>query len=159
MVLVGAAVAGNSPFRSWPNPPPTSDNPFADCLGIVNDGREFSLWVSEHIISNVVRVLVSPQGYDWHPNMAEEYAAILVEIANGSGGGVARPSTAINECVDHEDNRILELAVEVVADMIVSEDGHLLDMSPWRGTPIITTKDFVTRTDAMRRSVRRRRPL
>ncbi|MBT2480852.1 hypothetical protein [Streptomyces sp. ISL-94] len=27
-VLVGAAAGGNSPFRSWPSPPPTSGNPF-----------------------------------------------------------------------------------------------------------------------------------
>jgi hypothetical protein len=30
-------------------------------------------------------------------------------------------------------------------------------MSPWRGTPVLTSKEFVQRTDAMRRSRRHRR--
>jgi hypothetical protein len=31
----------------------------------------------------------------------------------------------------------------------VSDDVHLLDMSLWRGTPVATSRDFVTRTDVM----------
>ena len=57
-VLVGAAAGGNSPFRSWPSPPPTSGNASADCLGIVVDAAEFALWLSPHILDNTARVLV-----------------------------------------------------------------------------------------------------
>ena len=45
-VLVLAVAVGESPFRSWPSPPPTSGNPSADCLGVVNDAAEFALWLS-----------------------------------------------------------------------------------------------------------------
>ena len=42
-VLVTAVASGNSPFRSWPSPPPTSGNACADCVGIVVDAAEFEL--------------------------------------------------------------------------------------------------------------------
>ena len=46
-VLVTAASGGNSPFRSWPSPPPVSGNASADCLGIIVDAAEFALWLSK----------------------------------------------------------------------------------------------------------------
>lgn len=152
-VLVGAVAGGNSPFRSWPSPPPVSDNPFADCLGIVNDAREFALSLSEHILVNVVRVLV--EGYDWEIDMAEEYAGLLVEIAEASGGGIVVPEARVTDCRDHEDNRILECALASSADLIVSDDEDLTSMSPWRGIPIVRPREFASRVDASRRARRR----
>ncbi|MFA5891777.1 MAG: PIN domain-containing protein [Actinomycetota bacterium] len=154
-VFVGAVVGGNSPFRSWPSPPPVSGNPFADCVGIANDAREFSLWLSEHILFNVVRVLCAPNGFGWDLERAEEYAEILVEIADASGGGVVDPEVGVSDCPDHEDNRILEAALAVGADLIVSEDADLTEMSPWRGIPVIRPHEFASRADAARRAVRR----
>jgi hypothetical protein len=58
-VLVLAVAVGESPFRSWPSPPPTSGNPSADCLGVVNDAAEFALWLSPHILANTGRVLAT----------------------------------------------------------------------------------------------------
>ena len=54
-VLVQAIASGNSPYLSWPSPPPTSGNPFADSLGIINDAAEFALWLSPHILDNTIR--------------------------------------------------------------------------------------------------------
>lgn len=155
-VLVGAVVGGNSPFRSWPSPPPTSDNAFADCVGVVNDAREFSLWLSEHVLVNVLRVLTSAEGYDWEVEAAEEYASLLVEIAEASGGGVVEPEVRVTDCTDHEDNRILELGLATNADLVVSDDEHLTSMSPWRGIPIARPREFASRVDAARRAARRR---
>jgi hypothetical protein len=56
-VLVTAAASGNSPFRSWPSPPPVSGNAPADCLGIIVDAAEFALWLSPRIITNIDRIL------------------------------------------------------------------------------------------------------
>lgn len=154
-VLVGAVVGGNSPFRSWPSPPPISDNAYADCLGIVNDAREFALWLSPHILTNVVRVLIEPdQGFDWDLGMAEDYVALLVEIAEASAGGVVEPSVRVTDCDDYEDNRILEVAAEIGADVIVSEDRHLTDLSPWKGIPVLRPREFASRIDAARRASR-----
>jgi hypothetical protein len=54
-VLVLAVATGESPFRSWPSPPPTSGNPGMDCLGVISDAAEFALWLSPHILANTGR--------------------------------------------------------------------------------------------------------
>jgi predicted nucleic acid-binding protein len=64
----------------------------------------------------------------------------------------------VSECQDHEDNLILDLAAEVGALIVASNDTDLLSMSPWRGTPIIEPSAFASKVDAMRRHKRPRRP-
>jgi predicted nucleic acid-binding protein len=156
-VFVSALTGGNDSFHSWPSPPPVRGNLAANVVGIVNDAREFSLWVSEHILANVLRVLTaqSPVGYGWAAERAEEYIALLVEIAEASDGGVVEPTETVTDCQDHENNRILECAAASGSLLVVSDDSDLLSMSPWRGTTIVTCQEFVTRTDAMRRARRR----
>ncbi|MEX2322929.1 MAG: PIN domain-containing protein [Acidimicrobiia bacterium] len=158
-VLVSAVVAGTDSFQSWPSPPPVRGNRDAQVIGVLNDAREFALFTSEHILSNVVRVLTGapPDGYGWEVSRAAEYVQVLGEIAMASGGGVVVPGTVVTDSRDHEDNRILECAAAAGAIMIVSNDQDLLELSPWRGTPVITSEEFIGRVDAMRRSSRRRR--
>lgn len=153
-VLVGAAAGGNSPFRSWPSPPPTSGNPFADCLGIVVDAVEFGLWLSPHILDNTTRVLAD--GLKWDHAVIEKFVTLIVQIADHSGGGVVDPPAAVGDCSDWEDNRILDLAAEIGALLIVSDDTDLTSMSPWRGTPILRPREFTAKVDGMRRYQRRR---
>src|SRR5205823_10556354 len=129
-VLVGAAAGGNSPYRSWPSPPPTSGNPFADCLGIIVDAAEFALWLSPHLLSNTERVL--EKGLDWDAERIEAYRRLLIKIAAHSGGGLLDPPAAVTDCPDWEDNRVLDLAIDVGALLIVSDDADLTSMSPWR---------------------------
>jgi predicted nucleic acid-binding protein len=156
-VFVGAVAGGNDTFRSWPSPPPVRGNLAANVVGILNDGREFSLFVSEHILANVVRVLTgpAPAGYGWAVEQAEEYVELIVEIAEASGGAVVEPGEIVAECADYEDNRILECAAASGSVLIVSDDTDLTSMSPWGGTPVLTAAEFVNRTDAMRRGRRR----
>jgi predicted nucleic acid-binding protein len=155
-VLVTAAASGNSPFRSWPSPPPVSGNPSADCLGIIVDAAEFAVWLSPHITANVDRIL--GQLFKWAQPEINAYLDTVVRAAEHSGGGVLDevPRT-VHDCADHEDNLILDLAAEVGALIMVSNDTDLLSMSPWRGTPIIEPTAFATKVDAMRRHARRRR--
>jgi len=154
-VLVGAAAAGgNRPFRSWPSPPPTSGNPFADCLGIVVDAAEFGLWLSPRILDNTARVLA--EALKWAARDIERFVGLLVEIADHSRGGVVDPPATIGDCADWEDNRILDPAVEIGALFIVSDDWDLTPMSPWRGTPTLRPREFVAKVDGMRRHRRRR---
>ncbi|SFQ50551.1 putative toxin-antitoxin system toxin component, PIN family [Actinomadura madurae] len=154
-VLVTAAASGNSPFRSWPSPPPTSGNASADCVGVANDAAEFSLWLSPHILRNIERILV--ELFKWEESKASAYWAALVAIAEHSEGQVIDPPRTVHDCPDHEDNLILDLAVEVGALLVVSNDVDLISMSPWRGTPIITPGVFCEKVDGMRRHARRRR--
>lgn len=155
-VFVAAVGGGNDDFRSWPSPPPVRGNLAANVVGILNDAREFSLSVSEHILVNVVRVLAAPAptGYGWAAKRAEEYVQVLVEMAEAGGGRVLEPAEVVTDCPDYEDNRILECAAASGSLLVVSDDTDLLSLSPWRGTPIVTSRDFVNRTDAMRRKRR-----
>ncbi len=154
-VLVGAVAGGNAPFRSWPSPPPVSDNAYADCLGIVNDAREFSLFLSEHVLRNVGRVLRT--GFRWEIERVEEYLGIILEIVDASDGDVLEPEVRVSDAGDHEDNRILELALAAGADLIVSDDADLTSLSPWRGIPVLRPREFTGRVDAARRARRRHR--
>jgi predicted nucleic acid-binding protein len=153
-VLVGAVTGGNDAFRSWPSPPPVRGNLAANVAGILNDAREFSLFTSEHILVNVVRVLTGtpPTGYGWSSDQAEEYVELLVEIVQASGGAVVEPDEVVVDCIDHEDNRILECAAASGSVLIVSDDADLEAMSTWRGIPVVTAEQFVKRTDVMRRA-------
>lgn len=155
-LLVTAVAGGNSPFRSWPSPPPVSGNPSADCVGIIVDAAEFSLWLSPHILSNVDRVLT--ELLKWERPRASVYTETLMAAAVHSGGGLIDdvPRT-VHDCPDYEDNLILDLAAEAGALIVVSNDTDLLAMSPWRGTPILEPKAFAAKVDAMRRHARRRR--
>ena len=152
-VLVQAIASGNSPYLSWPSPPPTSGNPFADSLGIINDAAEFALWLSPHILDNTIRVLMTVVGTP--KEEADDYREILIEMADASGGGVLTPPRTVHDCPVHEDNLVLDLAAEVGALLIDSEDADLTSMSPWRGVPALRARELVGRVDAMRRHRRR----
>lgn len=152
-VLVAAAAGGNSPFRSWPSPPPTSGNPAADSLGVIVDAAEFALWLSPHIINETSRVLKDV--LKWDAAEADAFTHAVYEAANHSGGGLTDPPPTVGDCPDWEDNFVLDLVSEVGALMLISTDSDLLSMSPWRGVPIITPTLFATRVDGMRRHQRR----
>jgi predicted nucleic acid-binding protein len=53
---------------------------------------------------------------------AEDYREILIEMAEASGGGTLTPPRTVHDCRDHEDNLVLDLAAEVGALLIVSEN-------------------------------------
>ena len=114
---------------------------------------EFALWLSPHILANTGRVLgvvlKTPE------EEVDEYLRVLVEIANASGGGLTDPPQTVGDCADWEDNRILDLAAEVGAFLIVSADADLTSMSPWRGRPITEPPQFASMVDASRRPRRR----
>lgn len=152
-VFVATVAGGQHAFWAWPTPPPLVGNLSANCLGVVNDAEEFSLWISPHVMRNVLRVLAV---LDWSRDKVLDYLQVLREIADRSGGGVIEPVVQVDDCADFEDNRILELALASGATLIVSDHGDLLTMSPWRGTPIISPAEFAGRVDAMRRARRRR---
>jgi predicted nucleic acid-binding protein len=155
-LLVTAAAGGNSPFMSWPSRPPMSGNPSADCAGIIVDAAELSLWLSPHITSSIERVLTDL--LKWAPVEADAYLTALLSAAEHSGGGIVTdvPRT-VHDRPDHEDNLTLDLAAEVGALIVVSNDTDLLSMSPWRGTPIFEPQAFAAKVDAMRRPARRPR--
>ncbi|HEV2635128.1 MAG TPA: PIN domain-containing protein [Actinocrinis sp.] len=119
----------------------------------MTDAQEFSLWLSPHILDNIARVL--REGYQWPQERIEEYLDVLDDISQNSGGDIIAPPQTVSDCPDWEDNRILDLAAEVGAMLVVSNDSDLLATSPWRGTPVLTPKHFAEKVDGMRRYRRR----
>ena len=54
-----------------------------------------------------------------------------------------RPLHRVHDCIDPDDNRILECALEAHAEIIVTGDGHLLELHPYRGIKILTPRQFL----------------
>lgn len=54
--------------------------------------------------------------------------------------------TAVHECRDEADNRILEVGVNGDAELIVSGDSDVLILNPFRGIAIIKPGDYVRET-------------
>jgi predicted nucleic acid-binding protein len=73
---------------------------------------------------------------------ADDYREILIEMAEVFDGGVLTPPRTVHDCRDHEDNLVLDLAAEVGALLIVSEDADLTSMSSWRGVPVLRAREF-----------------
>jgi len=150
-VLVDAVVAEPNP-ELWQSPPPVRGEASAMTLAILNEGFEFELWLSRHVLQGTLRVLRRAFGFTSAD--VDAYESFLLGVV-GRAGGLAESKVRVNDCEDWEDNRVLELAQTVGAFLMVSSDDHLLRMSPWRGIPIQSPEDFVSRVDAMRRSRRR----
>jgi predicted nucleic acid-binding protein len=151
-VLVDAVVAEPDPTQ-WESPPPIRGEASAMTLAILNEGLEFEIWLSEHLIAGTLRVLST--AFSWTKAETEQYRTFLESMANRAGG-IVEPTVRVTDCADWEDNRVLELAETVGAFLTVSSDDDLVQMSPWHGIPIQTPEAFVSRVDAMRRAQRRR---
>lgn len=91
------------------------------------------------------------------PGCAEcsDYERFWRDIARRTGGELA-PTSSVSDCRDWEDNRVLELAYDAGAFLIISSDDDLQQLSPWRGIPVIGPDAFVSRVDAGRRNPSRR---
>ena len=77
--------------------------------------------------------LIPPRFQEWLREVlaAAELVAITERIA---------------ACRDPKDDKFLELAVSGKAEVIVSGDGDLLDVNPFRGISIVTPAAFVGNT-------------
>ena len=53
------------------------------------------------------------------------------------------PTETITNCRDPDDNKFLELAISGNADVIISGDGDLLVLNPFRDIPILSPAEFL----------------
>jgi len=84
----------------------------------------YQLLVSPAIIRETARVLRDDFG--WQDERVQKVIRTVADIA---GKGLIVPRTSLSiVTADPDDNRILECAVEGRADIIVSNDHHLLDL-------------------------------
>jgi putative PIN family toxin of toxin-antitoxin system len=74
--------------------------------------------------------LISPAALDWLKQLMA--SAELVTITE-----------RVVACRDPTDDKFLELAANGYADLIVSGDGDLLALNPFRGIPIVSAATFI----------------
>jgi uncharacterized protein len=94
----------------------------------------FHLLASPAIIWEVARVL---RRSHWEETRIQLAIRRIAQV-----GEVVFTSTKIDVLTDPDDNRILECAVDGRANLIVSNDHHLLDLKDWARIPIIAAPDF-----------------
>ncbi len=98
---------------------------------------ELMLVTSPPLLAELRRVLAYPKLAKVIPE--GERLADLVEMSSV----VVEPTSVFDAVRDESDNRVLEAAVDGVADYIVSGDEHLLTLSTFHRIPIVTPSEFV----------------
>ncbi|CUS34547.1 PilT protein [Candidatus Nitrospira nitrosa] len=68
----------------------------------------------------------------------EEFVQLVLRVAE-----MVPIVTAVHECRDESDNRILEVAVNGDAALILSGDQDLLMLNPFRGIPVLKPGDYM----------------
>jgi predicted nucleic acid-binding protein len=58
---------------------------------------------------------------------------------------IVDPVESVSDCRDAKDNKYLELALAAGASAIITGDGDLLALDPWRGIRIVTPADYTRR--------------
>jgi putative PIN family toxin of toxin-antitoxin system len=74
-------------------------------------------------------------------------ARLILDVLTASAVVVV-PTVRITDCRDTKDNKYLELALAAGATTLITSDGDLLALDPWRGIRIITPADYVVRFEA-----------
>ena len=99
---------------------------------------KFTLVVSAAIVDEYLSVLKRPKFRIEHTEI-EDFTALLLDKAE-----FVIPLEQIHAIdADASDNKFLEAAMTGRANLIVSGDGHLLELRTFRDIPIVTAKEFV----------------
>jgi predicted nucleic acid-binding protein len=128
--------------------PSAGTNIETTALAIIGDAgdhtpRAWSLFISEHVLSNIVIAL--KRGYGWDDEDVSDYLDLILDLCERSEGGLVEPTVRVTDCPDYEDNRILELALASDSHVIVSNDWDLVSMNPWKGRAVMMARDYVSR--------------
>ncbi|MCL6092801.1 MAG: putative toxin-antitoxin system toxin component, PIN family [Actinomycetota bacterium] len=101
--------------------------------------KRYDLFVSQAIFDEIDRVL--REKFNWLPKDIDLEKSRIADWAD-----VVKPTKQVSVIPpdrDDSDNRILECAVKVRADYIVSGDSHLLDLKEYEGIKIIPPAQFL----------------
>ena len=97
---------------------------------------KYRLMSSREIISEIARVLRSK--FNWPEIRLQRQIRLVSDVAKI----VVAAKVPNLVTADPDDNRILECAIAGSADLIVSNDHHLLDLKTCRGIPIVSGPVF-----------------
>ncbi len=92
--------------------------------------------MSPAIVGEMARVLRFK--FAWQEDRVQKTMRVVAQVAR-----VIAPRTVLRVvAADPDDDRIIECAVDGKADIIVSNDQHLLDLEAYAGIPIVAGRDF-----------------
>ncbi|MDP1545230.1 MAG: putative toxin-antitoxin system toxin component, PIN family [Anaerolineales bacterium] len=101
---------------------------------------KFTLVVSDVIVEEYLAVLNRPK-FKIERAEIEDFSALLLDRAE-----FVIPLEQVQAVVDDpSDDKFLDAALSGRANLIVSGDGHLLELKNFRDIPIITAREFVER--------------
>jgi len=92
------------------------------------------IYSSEEIFEELTSVLLSTKFAKYLP--AELVEDLLNELKEEFK--FVKPSIAVNDCRDKDDNKFLELAIAAKIDFIITGDKDLLELSPYKEINIIS---------------------
>ncbi len=102
---------------------------------------DYTLLYSDATLEELIDVLNRPRIRDKY-GLSEVDIRTVVALILMRGEYIV-PRETIHACRDPHDNKFLEVAVSGQADVIVSGDEDLLVLSPFRGIPIISPREFL----------------
>ena len=160
-LLVSATAFAGPTYRTWPDIPPVTSNPEADCIGILagadRHGHDLGLVVSPALLRQVDGALTTVIGL--RRRDVDTYLLALLGFARLSGGQVVDDPPSATALAPHLDVP-LTLAQDRGAVLVA---GHpaLRGLGPAWGTeggpagvPILGPREFSVRADAARRARR-----
>ena len=154
-LLVAATAFAGATYQSWPEVPPYTSNPEADCIGIVASapahGTDVGLVLSRGLLTQVQAVLADDVGLAQRD--IDEYLLALITFARASGGGIVSDAPLPAANPPH-----VEVPLELAAragNLVVAAHPDLVKLGPrWgpRRTFVLEPRDFTEKVDAARRS-------
>ena len=97
---------------------------------------DFTLCTSVAILTETAQKL--REKFGWQENRIARLLRAIAKIAT-----VIKTQPDLHLLADEPDNRILECAIEVKADFIVTGDKHLLDLEHFQDIDIVMLSDFL----------------
>jgi putative PIN family toxin of toxin-antitoxin system len=97
---------------------------------------DFTLYSSIAILTETAQKL--REKFGWQENRLARVLKAIAKVAT-----VIKTQPDLHLLADEPDNRILECAIEVKAEFIVTGDKHLLDLNHFQDIDIITLSDFL----------------
>lgn len=96
----------------------------------------FEVSIAEPIAAEVERILT--EKFLWSSKRVHQAMSYMAQVAR-----VIKPLQTVTDCIDPDDNRILECALEAHAQVIVTGDAHLLKLHPYREISILMPRQFL----------------
>jgi putative PIN family toxin of toxin-antitoxin system len=107
---------------------------------VVNKAVTEGILLSSHDTISELREVLFRAKFDLYISR-EDRAVFLAQLAMVTE--VVPVIQVVRECRDPRDDKFLEVALNGRADAIITGDGDLLAMNPWRGIAIVSPKDYL----------------